>query len=82
MANQISAAVWNCMQPIDLPQPTVHTWERAARKSKQRWHFPHCIGSVDGRHIVMKNLPNAGSAFLLNYKATSSTERQNERFRS
>ncbi|KAJ8868586.1 hypothetical protein PR048_030124 [Dryococelus australis] len=69
MVNEVSAAVWNCMQPIYLPRPSVHIWEKAAQEFKQKWHFPHCIGSVDGRHIVMKNVPNAGSAFF-NYKGT------------
>ncbi|KAJ8884768.1 hypothetical protein PR048_010964 [Dryococelus australis] len=60
------------MQLIYLPQPTVHTWERAAQESKRKWQFPHCIGFVDDRHIVMKNVQNASSAFF-NYKGTFST---------
>ncbi|KAJ8896308.1 hypothetical protein PR048_001652 [Dryococelus australis] len=42
--------------------------ERAAQEFKQKWHFLHCIESVDNRHIIMKNVPNADSVF--NYKGT------------
>jgi hypothetical protein len=46
-------------------------WEQIAMGFEQRWHFPHCVGALDGKHIVMKNPAKSGSSFF-NYKHTFS----------
>lgn len=60
-----STAIWNAMQPLYLPQRTRVTW--IASDFKSRWHFPHCLGAVDGKHILIKN-PNKPESSYLNYK--------------
>ncbi len=42
-----------------------------ANRFQKETHFPHCIGALDGKHIVMQNPFHAGSTFI-NYKGTFS----------
>lgn len=45
-------------------------WENIG-KTFDKWNFPHCVGAIDGKHIVMAAPPNSGSIFY-NYKHTHS----------
>jgi len=69
--NEVSTAIWNNMQPIYLPQPTIEMWKLIANEFEQIWQFPHCIGALDGKHIVIKKPPKSGTSFY-NYKQTFS----------
>jgi len=67
----ISTAIWDTMQPLYLylPQPTTEMWETIARRFEERWQFPHCIGALDGKHIMIKKPAKRGSSFFI-YKQT------------
>ena len=71
IVDQVSTAVWDIMQPLYLPEPTTDMWETNARRFEERWQFPHCIGALDGKHIMIKKPAKSGSSFF-NYKQTFS----------
>ena len=46
-------------------------WTAVADQYEERWNFPNCIGSMDGKHIMIKQPRNSGSYFF-NYKGNFS----------
>jgi hypothetical protein len=71
IVDEVSTAIWDNMQPLYLPQPTTEMWDTIARRFEELWQFPHCIGALDGKHIMIKKPANSGSSFF-NYKQTFS----------
>ena len=51
--------------------PDVAGWTKIATDFQSRWQFPHCVGSIDGKHVVMQAPNNSGSLHF-NYKKTHS----------
>jgi len=54
------------MFSLQVPQ-SENKWKLAARELKKRWHFPHCIGAIDEKHVEICKLPGTGS-YYFNYK--------------
>lgn len=50
---------------------TKEEWLWHSRIFEDKWNFPHCIGALDGKHIVMQAPKNCGS-YYYNYKNTHS----------
>jgi len=50
-----------------MPTPTVDHFKIIADKFYEKWNFPNCAGSIDGKHIRLKCPKNSGSMFY-NYK--------------
>ena len=46
---------------------TEQGWLTILQECDTQWNFPHCIGAIDGKHILIKPPPNSGS-FYFNYK--------------
>jgi len=67
IVDEVSTAIWDTMQPLYLPQPTTEN----ARRFEERWQFPHSIGALVGKHIMIKKPAKSGSSFF-NYKQTFS----------
>lgn len=50
---------------------TSEEWKKIAVQFDKKWNFPHCLGALDGKHIVIQSPMNSGSEFY-NYKSTFS----------
>ena len=55
---------------MKCPQ-TPEEWEVKAANFNSLWNFPPCIGTIDGKHILLKCPGNSGSLYF-NYKGTFS----------
>ena len=62
-------ALWKILQPEVMPQPTEQTWKNIASDYEEKWQFPHCVGSIDGKHILIQAPACSGSVYF-NYKKT------------
>lgn len=61
-------ALWTVLSKIVLPTKfTQDLWRNIEEEFRNRWNLPHCIGSLDGKHITIQAPPKSGSDFF-NYK--------------
>ena len=65
--------LWNQLSPIYTKLPnSAEQWQQIADGFWERWNFPNCIGSIDGKHFHIQCPKMSGSTFF-NYKHTFST---------
>ena len=61
-------ALWETTSGTFLKTPTTpEEWQAIAAEFHRQWNFPHCLGSIDGKHCAMQAPANTGSHFY-NYK--------------
>ena len=63
---EVCNAIWQTMRTLHMRMP-----QEIASDFHVKWKFPHCVGAVDGKHIVLQSAHNSGSLFF-NYKGTFS----------
>ncbi|XP_029343761.1 uncharacterized protein LOC115033804 [Acyrthosiphon pisum] len=64
---ETTEAIWECLQPTYLPVPSLELWKNIAARYNLLWQLPHCLGSINGKHIRIKKFNNTGSRNF-NYK--------------
>jgi len=47
--------IWNMLCPVVLPSSlTEEDWLDIAADFENQCNFPHCIGAIDGKHIIIQ----------------------------
>ena len=65
-------AIWKVLSPEYLHTPaSSDEWRRISDGFESTWNFPHCVGAIDGKHIMIQAPHNCGSEYF-NYKGTHS----------
>lgn len=64
--------IWKVLRPIVMPKPTEELWATIEEDFRNIWHFPNCIGAIDGKHITIRAPHKSGSQYY-NYKKFFST---------
>jgi len=48
-------AIWDILYPLVLPgRPKERNWLDIANDYENSWNFVHCIGAIDGKHIIIQ----------------------------
>ena len=56
--------LWHVLQPLYVKSPsTVSDWVGISQQFEKCWNFPHCVGAIDGKHVVMQAPAGSGSTF-------------------
>ncbi|XP_018575037.1 protein ALP1-like [Anoplophora glabripennis] len=71
IVHETCQSIWLQLKELVLKKPSSKEWLEIAEDYESIWHFPHCIGAIDGKHIVMQAPANSGSIYY-NYKRTHS----------
>jgi len=53
--SETCAVIWKKLCPLVLPLIiNTEEWLRIAKTFNDIWNFPHCIGAIDGKHVVIQ----------------------------
>lgn len=51
---EVCVALWCKLKFIVFPELNEATWKQIAKEFDERWNFPHLLGALDGKLLVMK----------------------------
>lgn len=60
--------LWNTLMPIVLKVPTYDSWKHIAANFEMKCNFPHCLGAVDGKHVIVQVKLIIFISYLIIYK--------------
>nr|XP_022907045.1 uncharacterized protein LOC111418655 [Onthophagus taurus] len=52
---------------VQMPT-TIEGWLQSAQEFEKQWNYPHCLASMDGKHVMLQAPINSGSEYY-NYKS-------------
>ncbi|XP_035227971.1 protein ALP1-like [Stegodyphus dumicola] len=59
------------MQDYIKTPNTAQEWQAIEEAFAEKWNLPHCVGAIDGKHVMIKAPAGGGSTFY-NYKSFNS----------
>ncbi|XP_063242786.1 uncharacterized protein LOC134542451 [Bacillus rossius redtenbacheri] len=62
-----SALIEVLKENIKLPKNPAE-WMEVVKVFEDLWNLPHCVGAIDGKHVIIQSPMNSGSEFY-NYKS-------------
>lgn len=71
IVGEVARAIWDALVQEVMPVPTTEDCQSIATDFLHRWNVPDCLGSIDGKQVVIRAPENSGSLFF-NYKGTYS----------
>ena len=51
MINETCDTLWVVLQPEVMRPPRRRDWTRIEQGFRHQWHFPNCVGAVDGKSV-------------------------------
>lgn len=52
--SQTCEELWNTLNKSVFPEINEKNWLKIANEFATKWDFPHCIGAIDGKHVVIQ----------------------------
>jgi len=47
-------AIWTVLRDKIFPEFNNDFWKNIAREFEEKWNFSHCIGAMDGKHVIIQ----------------------------
>jgi hypothetical protein len=47
-------AIWSVLRGEVLPELNEYDWLDIADTFSTKWNVPHCLGAIDGKHVVIE----------------------------
>uniref|UniRef100_A0A667XQW4 DDE Tnp4 domain-containing protein n=1 Tax=Myripristis murdjan TaxID=586833 RepID=A0A667XQW4_9TELE len=67
IVKEVCQAIWTALRDEYVSYPSQAQWRQIQADFLSMWHFPNCVGAVDGKHVRICAPANSGSSFY-NYK--------------
>ena len=71
MSETSKAIIQVLLQDYMSPPETEEQWKNIAQEFGDLWQFPHVVGAIDGKHVVIEAPAKSGTLYH-NYKGTFS----------
>lgn len=52
--NETCNVIWDCLHEDVLLTPSETAWVKLAKDFIEKWQLPHCVGALDGKHVVIQ----------------------------
>ena len=51
---ETTVAIFETLKGTVFPKISQSYFQQVAEGFEKRWNFPHCIGAIDGKHVVIQ----------------------------